>query len=235
MALLPETREALARYDAWVARTLGSPDRLALAGQRVRRGIRAIGRRIRNMVLGVFGVAVLAFLYGTLVAPLGFLGVVVMVLGMYAAMMLFAGWPAERVPRAADLPNGSLATLPERVADWLGALHLPLPVRLTAEVDALAIDIRQLGRLVERITPDSARAADIERLLARHLPRLMDSYGELPPAARHSADADAHFREGLQVIRAEVGRMTAELSAERLQALETEGRFLKSRYLPGAD
>lgn len=197
-----------------------------------RRTLRLLGRRVRNMTLGAFAVVLLAFLYGSLVAPLGLPGVMVMLLGVLAALLLFAGWPPVRAPRAADLGSASLATLPARAADWLEANLRTLPTAEAAAITTLAADIRQLAPAAARLDPQSPQGADIERLLARHLPRFIDSFTDLPPAARAEAPARAQFHDGLQVVQGEVRRLLAELSAARLQALETEGRFLKSRYQP---
>lgn len=194
--------------------------------------LRLIGRRIRNMTLAAFAVVLLAFLYGSLVAPLGFLGVIVMLLGVLAALLLFAGWPPERPPPAPDLGTARLPTLPARAADWLAAQSAALPAEEAAAIDALAADIRQLARPAARLDPQSPQAADIERLLARNLPRFIRSFTDLPPPARAEAPPRAQFHDGLQVVHGEVRRLIGELSAERLQALETEGRFLKSRYQP---
>lgn len=235
MALLPETRAALARYDAWLARNLGSPERLAHHGQRVRSGIRAIGRRIRNMILGVFAVALLAFVYGTRIAPLGFLGVVVMVLGMITAMVVLAGWPAQRKveaetfdsPTPADLPA---AELPRQMAAWLSGLDLSLPADLGADMQALVQDLGHMDALVRHMDADSPAADDVRRLLGQYLPRLVESYAAVPLAARSTSTARGHFREGLGVIRTEIERLSGGLASARLKALETEERFLKSRY-----
>ena len=54
--MLPETRDALARYDAWLARTVKSPDHVAAQARRLERATRSVGRRLRNMILGVFAV-----------------------------------------------------------------------------------------------------------------------------------------------------------------------------------
>lgn len=231
MALLPETRAALARYDAWLGEALGSPQRLAQLGHRLRAMVRDIGRRLRNMALGVFTVAVLAFLYGSFIAPLGFLGVVVMVLGMLVAAMLLAALPPTRTAPA-RLASGPLAQLPARSAGWLTTAALDLPADVAADARSLAQSIRALAPVAARVAPDSPEADDLQRLLASHLPRLIDSYAQVPPPARNSAAAQAHLREGLAAVATEVTRLSGSMASARLQDLETEGRFLQSRYQP---
>jgi hypothetical protein len=91
----------------------------------------------------------------------------------------------------------------------------------------------QLDRLapeLERMDPATPEADEARRLLSDHLPRLVKSYAEVPVTHRTSAEAQAHFRDGLKVVGGEIDRLTSDLARERLKALETEGRFLESRY-----
>lgn len=231
--LLPETRAALARYDAWLAGVMRSPERLAL---RTRQFVGHLARRIRNMVLGMLGVVFLAFLYGNLVAPIGFLGLLLMLFAMLGVSMVLATWPPARPAGPPAPKDAPLATQASRLVSWLEQARLSLPVGVVGDLDRLIERLHELTPELQRLPADSPEADDARRLLVGHLPRLVETYRQLPPTARAEGQAQAHFREGLQVVATELARLSTAISAERLRALETEGRFLGSRYgKPAAD
>jgi hypothetical protein len=229
--MLPETRDALARYDEWLARTMKSPDAMALQTKRLKRGARSAGRRLRNMALGVFLVLMGAILYGTFVAPLGFAGMVATAMLALCAIVLMGSLPSRSAaPKLEKLPEAPLAALPGQVEGWLEAQRPALPAPAAREVDRIMAQLDRLAPELIRLDPTTPEADDARRLLSDHLPRLVKSYAEVPATHRTSAEAQAHFREGLKVVGGEIDRLTSDLARERLKALETEGRFLESRY-----
>lgn len=232
MAMLPETRDALARYDAWLARTVKSPDHMAAQARRLERATRSVGRRLRNMIFGVFAVVLGAFLYGNLVAPLGFLGLVLTLVAALSVILLLSSWPKDRAPALEKLPDAPLAALPAKIETWLEAQRPALPAPAAREVDLVMMQLNRLAPELKQLDPATPEADDARRLLSDHLPRLVKSYAEVPATHRGTAEAQAHFRDGLKVVGSELDRLTTDLARERLRALETEGRFLESRYGP---
>jgi hypothetical protein len=235
MAMLPETREALARYDEWLARTVKSPETLNLQTKRLGRATRSAGRRARNMLFGAFAVVLAAFLYGNLVAPLGFLGLMVTALAAMCVMVLLSTWPARRAPKLEALPTAPLAALPGEVETWLEGQRLALPAPVASEIDRVMAQLDRLAPELKALDPATPEADDARRLLSDHLPRLVKSYAEVPATHRATPEAQGHLRDGLRVVGREIDRLTADLAKERLQALETEGRFLESRYGEGKE
>ncbi|TPE60536.1 hypothetical protein FJQ54_11095 [Sandaracinobacter neustonicus] len=230
MSMQPETRDALARYDAWLERTTRATDSVARQAKRVERGARNVGRRMRNMAFAVLAVLLGAFFYGNLVAPLGFLGVMVTVVAVLCAMLLFASWPRARAPKLEKLPAAPLGTLPAQVEGWLEAQRPALPAPAAREIDMVMAQLDRLAPELKQLDPATPQADDARKLLSDHLPRLVKSYAEVPASHRATPEAQAHFRDGLRVVGGEMDRLAKELATERLRALETEGRFLESRY-----
>jgi len=230
MAMMPETREALARYDEWLARTVKSPDAIAVHARRLERKTRSIGRRLRNMLLGALAVVLSAFMFGMFVAPLGFLGIVVTALAAMSMMVFLSSWPREREPTLEKLPETPLAALPAQVEDWLETQRKALPAPAVREVDRIMAQLGALSPQLKKLDPTSVMAEDARRLLGDHLPRLVRSYAEVPQTHRASPEASAHFRDGLKVVGTEIDRMTTTIARESLTALEVEGRFLETRY-----
>jgi hypothetical protein len=230
MTIRPETRAALARYDEWLERTLKSREGMTRRAKRLERGARLVGRRLRNMALSVLAVLVAAFLYGGIVAPLGFLGVMTTFLAAICAMLIFSNWPPAPAPRLEKLPQAPLGALPSQLEIWLDAQRPALPAPAAHEIDLVLAQLDRLGPELRQLDPATPQAEDARRLLGDHLPRLVKSYAEVPATHRGTVEAQAHFREGLRVVGGEIDRLTQEIAKERLRALETEGRFLESRY-----
>jgi hypothetical protein len=234
MAMLPETRDALARYDEWLARTMKDPNALAQQTKRLKRGAKDVGRRMRNMALGVFIVIVGAILYGTFIGPLGFAGVMATAMIAMCAMILMGSLSTRKpAPKLEKLPEAPLAALPAQVEGWLEAQRPALPAPAARDVDLIMAQLDRLAPELSRLDPATPEADDARRLLSDHLPRLVKSYADVPATHRTSPEAQAHFREGLKVVGGEIHRLTTDLARERLKALETEGRFLESRYGAG--
>ena len=234
MAMMPETREALARYDEWLARTMRTPGALpeALKHQtrRLERKTRSVGRRLRNMLLGAFSVVLAAVLFGVFVAPIGFAGILLTVLGAMCVMVLLSSWPAERAPQLDALPQTPLPALPAKVERWLEAHRIALPAPAAREIDGIMAQLDRLGPQLQKLDAASPMAEDTRRLLSDHLPRLVKSYAEVPASHRASPEATLHLRDGLKVVGAEISRIETTIARESLSALEVEGKFLESRY-----
>lgn len=230
MTLLPETRAALARYDAWAARFIKDPDQVTIQARRLERKTRSVARRMRNMLLGAFGVMLAAFLFGLFVAPLGFAGIVVTVLGAILAMVLLSGWPKELAVKPEAMAQVPLPALPQQVDQWLEGQRRMLPPPAARDVDHIAAQLDRLAPELARLDPQSVMADDARRLLGDHLPRLVETYRQVPATHRATPEATTRLREGLRVVSDELERMSRDIARDGMDRLEVEGRFLESRY-----
>lgn len=230
MAMMPETRDALARYDEWLARTMKSPDALAVQGRRLGRKTRSVGRRLRNMLYGAFAVVLAAVLFGTFVAPIGFGGILLTVLAALCVMVFLSTWPKQREPKLESLPQVALPALPGQLASWLEAQRRALPAPAARDVDMIMVQLSALEPQLVKLDPASPMADDSRRLMSDHLPRLIRTYAEVPATHRASLEATQHLHEGLKVVGAELHRINTSIARDSLSALEVEGKFLESRY-----
>src|SRR5205823_14697728 len=78
-------------------------------------------------------------------------------------------------------------------------------------------------------------AQDARRLMAVHLPGLIDRYLHVPATFRSEEDgegkrADERLIEGLAAGRAALGEISGKLARADVAAFETQGRFITSRY-----
>lgn len=232
MTLMPETRAALARYDEWAARFIKDPDQLTIQTRRLERKTRSVGRRMRNMLLGALGVMLAAFLFGLFVAPLGFAGIMVTILGAIAMMVFLSSWPKEPEARLETMAQVPLPALPAQLDQWLEAQRRMLPPPAARDMDHIAAQLDRLAPELGRLDPQSVMADDARRLLGDHLPRLVKTYAEVPATHRATPEATNRLREGLRVVADELDRMTKTIARDGLDALEVEGRFLENRYKP---
>src|SRR5436305_926054 len=86
---------------------------------------------------------------------------------------------------------------------------------------------------VERAIARFERVA--RRLMSIHLPGLIERYERVPPAFRGERDGedktvDQRLVEGLAAGRAALSEVCEQLARADVAALETQGRFIQSRY-----
>jgi hypothetical protein len=88
---------------------------------------------------------------------------------------------------------------------------------------------------LDRVETLDPSAQDARRLMSIHLPGLIDRYMRVPPAFRGERDGedmtvDSRLVEGLAAGRTALRDISEKLARADMAALETQGRFIKSRY-----
>ena len=142
--------------------------------------------------------------------------------------------PGERTAKApaADLPNGQMV---QRFDSYLYRSRAVLPAPARSEIDAISARLPSLKRSLERVDTLDPKAQDARRLMSIHLPGLIDRYLNVPPEFRRQADGegltvDQRLVEGLSAARTALDEISQDLARNDLNAFETQGRFIKSRY-----
>jgi hypothetical protein len=171
-----------------------------------------------------------------LVQPIGmfgFLGALLITVGV-AAFMLTRGRRQVVTPAAptADLPNGAMV---DRFDSYLYRARKALPAPAQGEVDAIAQILPSLKQTLERVDAVDPVAQDARRLMSIHLPGLIERYKCVPNAYRQERDGedktvDQRLVEGLAASRAALKDVSEQLARADVAALETQGRFIQSRY-----
>jgi hypothetical protein len=131
-----------------------------------------------------------------------------------------------------DLPNGEMV---KRFDSYLYRARRSLPPKGQVEVDAISSLLPSLGQTLERVETLDPRAQDARRLMAIHLPSLIDRYMHVPPAFRSERDGedktvDERLVESLAAGRVALNDICEQLARADIAAVETQGRFIKSRY-----
>ncbi len=221
--------EALARYDAWLERLRRSAPVEAARVKRLQRRARSVWRRITRILIGLAAVVLGALLFGGLVMPLDFWGLVVTVLLMVGVVVVFATWPRERDPVVATLRTAPLAELPAQVEDWLDSRRAMLPPASRREVDRIMVLIDQLAPELAALDPLDPRGLETRELIGNHLPGLVQRFTQVPARARGTPETRDRFEEGLRLIRSELEQLGNELAEDRIRDLRVEGRALETR------
>jgi hypothetical protein len=213
-----KVERALARFDR-VTRALDERDGAAReAASRERQRLnRDLGRRAARV--------------GVPIGMFGFLAAIGLAIGIAALLAFMPGEQAAKAPTA-DLPNGQMV---QRFDSYLYRTRAALPAPARAEVDAISAQLPLLRRALERVETLDPKAQDARRLMSVHLPGLIDRYLAVPPEFRRQDDVegisvDERLVEGLGAARTALSEISQDLTRGDLDAFETQGRFIKSRY-----
>ena len=230
-----KVERAVARFER-VTRQLderGGPVRDAARRERQRLNADLARRFARvGVAIGVISIATIAL---GLFVPIGMFGVLAAVgLAIGVAALLAFIPPQERsvAAPATDLPNGEMV---QRFDSYLYRSRRALPPPAQAEIDAISAILPSLRETLERVDTLDPNAQDARRLMSLHLPGLIDRYGRVPTGFRGEQDGegktvDERLIEGLAAGRTALNEISQRLARADVAAVETHGRFLKSRY-----
>lgn len=228
--------QAIARFER-VTRQLDERDGpTRAAARRERQRLNAgLGRTVTRVLVAV-GVIWLATIILGLVQPIGmfgFLGALLLTVGVAGVLISRGGRQAISAPApSADLPNGAMV---ERFDSYIYRSRTALPAPARAELDAIAQMLPSLKQTLSRLETLDPAAQDARRLMSIHLPGLIERYERVPPAYRNELDGegktvDQRLVEGLAAGRAALSEVADQLVRGDVSALETQGRFIQSRY-----
>lgn len=231
-----KVERAIARFER-VTRQLdqrGGPAQEA--ARRERRRLNAgLGRTAGRVALGILAVWIAVLAVG-MVRPVGMTGFLVALLAtavVAAIFLLRGGRRAILAPApSADLPNGAMV---DRFDSYLYRVRGALPAPGRAELDQISQILPSLKQTLARVETLDPVAQDARRLMSIHLPGLIDRYERVPAAYREERDGegktvDERLVEGLAASRSALAEVSEQLARADVAALETQGRFIQSRY-----
>jgi hypothetical protein len=196
-------------------------------------------RRLRRALLAV-GAIFVATLGASFVMdglPDGAL-VMILMLALIAFVVLGI-YPSTPRPRAEDLGETGLPELAGSAELWLESRRRLLPPPALDAVDLIGARLEQLAPQLERIDEGQPAAHEARKLLAEHIPGLVNSYTRIPPSMRGKEYAGStpedQLIEGLGVIADEIETMSEQLARNEVHDLAVRGRYLETRYVRAAD
>ena len=231
-----KVERAIARFER-VTRQLderGGPVREAARRERQRLNS-GLGRTVAKIVglVAVIWVAAIVIGFVRPIGMFGFLGVLLLTVAAVGLMIERTVKQGTSAPApSADLPNGAMV---ERFDSYLYRTRAALPAPAQAEIDAINRILPSLKQSLSRIDTLDPAAQDARRLMSIHLPGLIERYANVPPAYRQEQDGegktvDQRLVDGLAAGRAALADVSEQLARGDVAALETQGRFIESRY-----
>lgn len=231
-----KVERAIARFER-VARQLderGGPAQDA--ARRERRRLNAgFGRTAARIAASALALWVAVFIIG-MVRPVGMTGFLVALLATVVVATIFLVRGGRQVISApapsADLANGPMV---DRFDSYIFRVRSALPAPARTELDSISRLLPSLKQTLSRLETLDPTAQDARRLMSIHLPGLIDRYERVPPAYRQERDGegktvDERLIEGLAASRSALAEVSEQLARTDVAALETQGRFIQSRY-----
>jgi hypothetical protein len=228
--------QAIARFER-VTRQLDERDGPARdAARRERQRLNAGLSKTAVRVAVAAALIWLATIVLGLVQPIGMFGFLgaILATGIVAAVLIARGGrTAISAPApSTDLPNG---TMVERFDSYIYRSRAALPAPARTELDSIARMLPSLKTTLSRLDTLDPTAQDARRLMSIHLPGLIERYERVPAAYRGERDGegktvDQRLVEGLAAGRAALSETCEQLARADVAALETQGRFIQSRY-----
>jgi hypothetical protein len=228
--------QAIARFER-VTRQLDERDGPARdAARRERQRLNAGLSKTAVRVAVAAALIWLATIVLGLVQPIGMFGFLgaILATGAVAAVLIARGSrTAISAPApSTDLPNG---TMVERFDSYIYRSRAALPAPARTELDSIARMLPSLKTTLSRLDTLDPTAQDARRLMSIHLPGLIERYERVPAAYRGERDGegktvDQRLVEGLAAGRAALSETCEQLARADVAALETQGRFIQSRY-----
>ncbi|HKT86623.1 MAG TPA: hypothetical protein VJQ77_11135 [Novosphingobium sp.] len=192
-------------------------------------------RRLRRAFLALMGIMIVSIGAGIFLDGLpDTTWLLTMLLGAVVFIVLSL-YPAAPRPKAEQLSSVELAELAGSTELWLEARRRALPSAAVDCIDMIGVRLEQLAPQLAALDENGPAAREVRKLLAEHLPGLVDSYTRIPAALRNQEHAGStpseQLVDGLRVIADEIEAMSHDLSRNDLDALATRGRFLETKYI----
>ena len=193
-----------------------------------------LGRRLKRIGMGIGLVSIATIVVGlaTPIGMFGFLAAVGLAIGIAAMVAFLPSQARSVVAPAADLPNGEMV---QRFDSYIYRSRAALPAPAQGQLDAISAALPSLRQTLERVDALDPNAQDARRLMSLHLPGLIDRYRQVPAGFRNELDGDGvsvdeRLVEGLAAGRAALDEISEKLARADMNAFETQGRFIQSRY-----
>ncbi|WP_118856903.1 hypothetical protein [Sphingomonas mesophila] len=227
----------IARFDRITTQLDRRDGAVRAAATRERARLNAgLARTAKRVAIAVGMISLVTIIVGLLlpggIGMFGFLAAVGIAIGA-AALIGFGGVRSPELPTVpADLPNAAMV---QRFDSYIYRTRALLPAPAQAEVDAMSAMLPTLRQTLERVPDLHPNAQDARRLMAKHLPGLVDSYAQVPASYRARVEddgksADDRLVEALAASRQALADIEAKLARDHLDAFETQGRFIEHRY-----
>ncbi len=210
-----------------------------LAGGSIGRGSAELKRK--NLVkrakgLGFTLLAIMAAMVtaGLLLGGIKFVGLMLTIAAVVAAVLFFVFVPKTKIPKRAELTLGNPAQMVARTELWLEAQRPALPPPAQTIVDQLGVQLDALGLQLKTLDAAHPAMGEVRELVGEYIPETIDNYRKIPAHLRGEAHAgktaDERLTKSLTKLSGEVDRVTRRLAEGALDDLAIKSRYLEYRY-----
>ncbi|MCJ8158096.1 hypothetical protein [Sphingomonas sp. LaA6.9] len=231
--MVTDVDRAIERAGALIGRLSPQAQRLQ---QRVRQKRRAhFLKKLGRVVIAGGAIMVASALFGLFFAPIGSTGVM-----LAFGLWILAAWVLMVYPKFPEastetLVQTDLKYLPAQTEVWLANQRKALPAPSQRLLDGIGVRLETLAPQLQSIDPREPAAVEVRKILADHLPELVNGYRRVPETLRGERQAngqtpDQQLEAGLKLIDEEIGEMTRNIAAGDLHSLATQGKFLELKY-----
>ncbi len=228
-------------FEDQVRRQFGSQAARDAHKRRLERGVRAIGRRLRNSAIAFVALLFLIIL-GISTGVLGWITAPLALIATFVISVLVLFWPSSGGSRDDFGPvidataTHRLDRLASQTEDWLVQRAGGLPREAAPALDRIVDRLRELEPVLARTPSDSPNGGEAQRLIGQHLPGLVNTWLGLPPQERAPGAEHSHrLADSLAIVADELDHLCEKVGCERIASFDVERRFIETRYRDGND
>lgn len=207
--------------------------------RRLERGVRAVGRRLRNSAIA-FLAMLLLIIAGIATGYLGIVTTVLALIATFIITVLVLFWPSSGRARDEAGPvidvsaSHRLDRLASQTEDWLVQRARALPHEAGPALDRIVARLRDLEPALAATSSDTANGGEAQRLIGQHLPGLVNTWLGLPPQERQpGAEHNRRLADSLIIVADELDHLCEKVGCERIASFDVERRFIETRYRDG--
>lgn len=191
-------------------------------------------KQLKRAMLAIGAILFGAMTVGVIIDGIGWGGIIVTMLAIFAAVAAFAVFPRVKVPSLSSLSTSDTRSLIGRTELWLEGQRPALPAPAVQLVDQIGLQLDALGSQLDGLDPKAPAARDVRKLVGETLPGLVSTYTSIPRHLRAEAGAggspDQQLTESLGKISTEIDSVTRQLAAGAIDNLAITTRYLDYKY-----
>lgn len=194
-------------------------------------------RRIRNVLIALFGIWVAAGVAGMVIDGIGFAGVMAVLVASVIAIAVLGNYPKLRTPKRESLNKGNVKDMVARTELWLENQRPALPAPAAKIVSDMGVQLDALGLQLQDVDQNHPKAREVRSLIGEQLPEMIDSYRKIPSHLRAEKRAgttpDQQLTDSLGKISGEIDSITRQLAEGSLDDLAIKHRYLDYKFGEG--
>lgn len=190
--------------------------------------------RAKYFAAAVLAIMATSFVWGLIITPLGFTGLMMTVLAVVVAAFVFANFPKVKTPKRAELKQGTPQAMVANTELWLEAQRPALPAPAVKVVEQLGVQLDALGLQLETVDAGHPAINDVRELVGEYIPETIDNYRKIPEhlrAEKHTGkSADERLTDSLGRLSSEIDRVTRQMAEGAMDDLAIKDRYLQYQY-----